>query len=194
MAPSKEEKKQALLEAARRLLERYGPLKITMEDVASSCGMAVSSLYYYFPGKADLLLEVARADIDETLQAIESGVSNARGAVKRLQAMSRAVFSMLRSISRFRGMTHSERLTVLAKVKQEVERFKEKLRRIIRRILEQGVQEGVFEVQNPELVARVFAAGIRGMVETVLDGEFGVEEFDAIEQMNMLLLDGLKKR
>ncbi|MBW1896923.1 MAG: TetR/AcrR family transcriptional regulator [Deltaproteobacteria bacterium] len=194
MTPSKEEKKQTLIEVSRKLLERYGPGKVTMEDVALNCGMGVSSLYYYFPDKAELLREVARTGIDETLQSIESSVSNARGAVKRLQAMSRTIFSMFRRISRFPGMTHSERLTELVNVDQEIERFKENLRRIIRQIFEQGVQEGVFDVQNPELAARVFTAGIRGMAETVLDGEFGEEEFDAIEQLNTLLLEGLKKR
>lgn len=47
--------RQALLAASREIAARDGMQAVNMRAVASACGVAVGSVYNYFPSKADLM-------------------------------------------------------------------------------------------------------------------------------------------
>jgi AcrR family transcriptional regulator len=49
--------KEAILKECRRLIQKEGPQALTMRKVADSLGIALGSLYGYFPSKEALLLE-----------------------------------------------------------------------------------------------------------------------------------------
>lgn len=48
--------KEAILETCRNLVSANGLDHLNMRAVAQACGVALGSLYYYFPSKDDLLL------------------------------------------------------------------------------------------------------------------------------------------
>lgn len=47
---------EVILEASRDIVAKNGPSGLTMRDVAQACGIALGSLYNYFPSKSDLLI------------------------------------------------------------------------------------------------------------------------------------------
>lgn len=47
--------REAILEKCRQIVTEQGISAINMRTVASSCGIAVGSLYHYFPSKTDLI-------------------------------------------------------------------------------------------------------------------------------------------
>ena len=47
--------REAILEESRKLVMKEGLLAINMRSVANACGVAVGSIYNYFPSKADLI-------------------------------------------------------------------------------------------------------------------------------------------
>lgn len=61
--------RRTLLEAARGLIARQGPLNLTLSAVAAEAGLARATIYGYFSGKADLL---AALDPDEPAPKSES--------------------------------------------------------------------------------------------------------------------------
>ncbi|MEH6659808.1 TetR/AcrR family transcriptional regulator [Leeuwenhoekiella marinoflava] len=57
-----------IIESAKGVFRRYGYQKVSMNDIAKSCGKGRSTLYYYFKNKHEVLKEVA---MEEYLSIIE---------------------------------------------------------------------------------------------------------------------------
>ena len=58
------ERERRVLAAARRLFDRKGFTATSMEDVAARAGLAVGTLYNYFPSKEQLLFAISRSDTE----------------------------------------------------------------------------------------------------------------------------------
>jgi len=74
--PKKDELiKAAIIEAARRVFQKWGLKKSTMEDIAEEAGKGKSTLYYYFKSKEEIFDIVLRGETDRIL-------ANAKAAVE----------------------------------------------------------------------------------------------------------------
>src|SRR6188474_511521 len=69
-AEDKEERQQALLDAAERLLLRSPERIANVAEVADEAGLAKGTVYLYFPSKEELLLAVHERNIDGFFQAL----------------------------------------------------------------------------------------------------------------------------
>jgi len=55
----------AIVESAKRLFLSEGYAKTTMNDIAFDCDVGVGTLYNYYKSKAELLIEIFRADLPD---------------------------------------------------------------------------------------------------------------------------------
>ena len=62
------ERERRILAAARRLFDRKGFAATSMEDVARRAGLAVGTLYNYFPSKDQLLFAISRSDTEQLVK------------------------------------------------------------------------------------------------------------------------------
>jgi AcrR family transcriptional regulator len=60
----KQERERRIVKAAEKLFARKGYAEVAMEDVAARAGLAVGTIYNYFPSKSDLLLAVVRRETE----------------------------------------------------------------------------------------------------------------------------------
>ncbi len=60
-----ESKRREVLDQAEALLDRYGPDRITMQDISAACGMSQSNIYRFFANKEELLNSLANRWFDE---------------------------------------------------------------------------------------------------------------------------------
>jgi AcrR family transcriptional regulator len=72
----KQERERRILTAARKLFDRNGYAKTSMEDVAERAGLAVGTLYNYFRSKDDLLLAIMRREADRLVRIAEGILAN----------------------------------------------------------------------------------------------------------------------
>jgi AcrR family transcriptional regulator len=63
-----------LLDAALRVISRYGVRRTTMSDVADEAGVARQTLYNAYAGKQDLLRATIRHFCQQSMRAIEEGI------------------------------------------------------------------------------------------------------------------------
>ena len=68
----KQDRERRILAAARRLFDRKGYDGTSMENVAARAGLAVGTLYNYFPSKEELLFAISRADTEPLLRIGEA--------------------------------------------------------------------------------------------------------------------------
>ena len=50
----------AVLDAAKRCVERWGMAKVTIDDIAADAGVSRATLYRLFPGGKDVLYDAMR--------------------------------------------------------------------------------------------------------------------------------------
>lgn len=62
------ERERRILAAARRLFDRKGFAATSMEEVAGRAGLAVGTLYNYFPSKEQLLFAISRSDTEQLVR------------------------------------------------------------------------------------------------------------------------------
>ncbi len=59
------EKKEQIKDAGRKMFAAYGYHKTTLEDIASLMKLKKNSLYYYFPNKESLFLELVEDEVSD---------------------------------------------------------------------------------------------------------------------------------
>jgi AcrR family transcriptional regulator len=78
-------RRQQLLRAARSVLLERGAVGIRVKDIAERAGMSPSSVLYYYPDIADLLLEVSRGAIDRYAESRARAVTGVTGGPAQLR-------------------------------------------------------------------------------------------------------------
>ena len=63
----KQQRERRIVKAAEKLFARKGYAEVAMEDVAASAGLAVGTIYNYFPSKSALLLAIVRSETESLL-------------------------------------------------------------------------------------------------------------------------------
>lgn len=81
-----ENAKEAILDAARRTAQAHGYGGLNLRDIAAEAGIKAASIYYHFPGKAELGAAVAKRYWEVTARNLEA-LSDTTGDPKQaLQA------------------------------------------------------------------------------------------------------------
>src|SRR5690349_21911467 len=78
-------RRQQLMQAARQVLLERGAVGLRVKDIAERAGLAPSSVLYYYPEVADLLLDVARSAMERYAEDRAAAVRDVEGAVPRLR-------------------------------------------------------------------------------------------------------------
>ena len=75
--PSDEAEARArILDAARRCVDRYGPIKTTLADVAAEVGVTRQTVYRHFPSVSDMLTAVAESGVEDFLGRMHADLSS----------------------------------------------------------------------------------------------------------------------
>src|SRR3954452_11047652 len=86
MRPKNQAARRAeLMAAARRVLLERGAVGLRVKDVAEQAGLAPSSVLYYYPDIAELLLDVARSAMERYAEDRAAAVRQIEGATARLR-------------------------------------------------------------------------------------------------------------
>ena len=81
------EKETAIIEAAVRVIQRYGVKRTTMNDISDEAGISRQTLYSIFPSKEELLRATIRLHRLKTLAGIDKGCSTARSLEEKLDVL-----------------------------------------------------------------------------------------------------------
>ena len=165
-----------------------------MDDIVQESGLSKGLLYWYFKNKDALILAVAKVELAEISRAIEAEVEAAEGFEEKIRAVGQTVIRHVSELSRIPGMSSNERYKLDSQVPKLGEQFKARVLQLIQTTIEQANAAGVFAVEDPALAAMFIMAGIRGLVDEILDGQIELDRLEGMEQMACLLMNGLKKR
>src|SRR5438132_2339373 len=148
-------KRERILRAAIDVFAQNGYFNAKVSDIAKAAGVADGTIYLYFDGKEDLLVNIFREHTRNYLQSLERDLTHARRPEDRIRV---AIRHHLETLGRDRELAivaqvelrHSLKFMALLS-HQEVADYLN----ILRKIVEHGQNEGVFRRNlHPQLVAK----------------------------------------
>jgi AcrR family transcriptional regulator len=81
------EHRDRLLDAAERLLARYGYRKMTVDDLASEAGIGKGTVYLSFPSKEEVVLGTVDRIVDAVCHEMERVAASDKPVTERVRAM-----------------------------------------------------------------------------------------------------------
>jgi AcrR family transcriptional regulator len=157
----KDLKRQRILDAAKRRFGRYGVRATTMQDIAVDAGVAVGTIYQFFPDKDSLMLawleehrELIRAQWQQVL-----GGSGA--AEEKLREFVRIRFHTVRAVREEPAIAEITRIVIRIAPKTITEMTHAALG-YVRAILEEGRRTACFPSVNPTKDAEIFFHALSG--------------------------------
>ncbi|MEJ2672774.1 MAG: TetR/AcrR family transcriptional regulator [Deltaproteobacteria bacterium] len=155
---------QAILGAARKLLDQRGLEAITMEEIATAAGVAKGTLYLYFESKDDLIQAMITQVAENILQDVELSVKSPGLPSEKLIRM----VSVLLGYLNREGLLFPIYARELLRGKRDSRegfwrRYRETEERFLRLVTDlfaEGIASGEFIAANPRLLTFL----IRGLV------------------------------
>ena len=165
-----DDKRQRILEAARKRFRYYGVRKTTMQEIARDAGVAVGTLYLYFKDKDDLLVACTEEYVTRHRRQAEAILASDASAADKLR---RYVLDRFRAsqATRAGGDRHA------AELQREVLRVRPERRleegrmmaEAFVRILRMGMETGELNSDDPERDARVLLLSLAFLFPIAVD-------------------------
>ncbi len=158
----KDEQRQGILDAARRLVSRGGFRAAQVSAVAEGAGIATGTLYRYFPTQSDLFAELFRINTEREIEAM-AAAAEGDSAPERLR---NALYAFTERALRNRKLAYA---LIAEPVDPQVEAERLKYRRAYAQLIEDLLKEGLkrkeFAPQDPHISA---AALVGALAESLL--------------------------
>jgi len=156
-------KEEQIREAAIRVFSREGFHRARMETIAHEAGVAVGTIYNYFPSKKDVLVSIFETEMEERLAFFEELRTSGQTVAEQLAAILEQHFSLLRGRTELSRVLLQEQFNPRQDVKERFTAFHERLFERIERLIEEGVDGGWVRPCN----ARVIALALFAVVQSV---------------------------
>src|SRR5947208_5692932 len=185
-------KRERILRAAIDVFAQNGYFNAKVSDIAKAAGVADGTIYLYFDGKEDLLVNIFRDHTRNYLQSLEQDLAHVRRAEDRIRI---AIRHHLETLGRDRALAivaqvelrHSLKFMSLLS-QQEVADYLNMLRKIV----EHGQNEGVFRRDHhPQLVAKALFGILDEMVTSWILSEKDHNLAEQADPIADLVLAGL---
>lgn len=188
-----EETYEALVEAGREQLLRYGPSKTNVADVTEPVGVAKSTFYLYFESKADLYLEIFRREFAQLNSRIEAEMGGIDEPAAKLETLFRCYREFAEGNPFVQQMLAAENYRQMFRKNVPSERFEEVQQEGMAQFLPliteiQAESEGPISEADP-----VTVVGVMGAIGLVVQNSDEFEEHgtEYYEQVQELLIEAL---
>lgn len=148
---------QRILEAATALFSEKGYHGTSMREVAAAVGIRAGSLYNHFPGKEDLLFQIAHGVMVELLEGGRAAIAAHDEPAAKLRALVHW-HVVYHAEQRFRARVADEQLHALGPdLRARAVGVRDEYTQLFKEILEQGRDEEGWVVRDLSLIT--FAIG-----------------------------------
>jgi AcrR family transcriptional regulator len=195
----KEERRRAILAAAKREFAQKGYHSATVADVAKAAGLSYGSIYWYFDSKEALFHDLMeheqralRRHVAAATRADEDGTI--RGSKAQLRDGVRAIFEFFEADKAAAKLLFRDSATLGAGIEQHLYAIYERFLDDIEKMVVAGQRAGVVEDAPSRLVA-YSVGGLIGQIairRTVTDDGHPADE--VADFLVSLVLDGLRRR
>ncbi len=153
-------KREAILNAAKQRLRKYGIQKTKMQEIAKDAGIAVGTLYLYFKNKNDILIASIEAHAQQHILYAEEILNSTKSPPEKLKAYIVCRFHESQE-TRNSGSHAAELARAVIKLKPELLKQQEIwTRNNVSKILIEGIVNNLFKIEDLERDVEVFLHSI----------------------------------
>jgi AcrR family transcriptional regulator len=184
-----------ILDAADRLLARYGYRKMTMEDLAQEVGIGKGTIYLHFRSKEEIVLSHVDRIVERVLEPLHAiAESDAAPATKIREMLVTRVMFRFDSVQHYTESISEVLRDLRSALLERRERYFALEAEAIAGVLKEGQRARVFRRRDPEETARALVTATNALLPFSLSTrELGkrkdVEQ--AVQRIADLLLNGL---
>lgn len=148
--------KEAVLDAAQRLINQYGYSGFSMRDLAQHSGLAKATLYHHFADKREIFLQVLERDLIIVRDRVTAAAATPGDLPTRLHKIAMTFFELTHE----RGVLLLSTLRQAAGMEQEfcllMRSYRDQLHRPIVELLTNAMADGTIRPLEAELAAMSF--------------------------------------
>ena len=147
--------RERILDAAERLLGRFGYRKMTVEDIAVEAGIGKGTVYLSFPSKEEVLLSTVDRIVERACTAMEAAAARDASAPDRLRAMLLArVLVRFEAVSAYSASLNDLLGSIRAALLARRVRHFERETALLARVIAGGQQDGELAAGAPRRLGR----------------------------------------
>jgi len=159
-------RRSQIIEAAKHCFQKKGYAKSTIDDIASEYGLSKGSIYWYYPSKRDILEDLFRHWMDETLKGVYAEISDLKTARDKLVRMGEFFIRSLiedlelySSMLVFWGSSYEDDF-----MRERIMDLYSQYDEIVKSLLSQGEKNREFSVPDKEVYCTLLIAMIEGLI------------------------------
>ena len=124
-----------------------------MRQIAKAVGMGKSTLYDYFPNKAEILLFFTDQELAMTYETATRIAEQEMPAPEKLRGILQSLWTYLDQNRAMAALLTREVSKLGEDATKRVIHQRLRFRQVLERIIRQGIRDGTFRLVNPELAA-----------------------------------------
>jgi AcrR family transcriptional regulator len=176
--------------AAVRLISKHGYSGMSLRQVAAEVGIRMSSVYYYFPSKQDLLVAIMTRTMAELLAAARKAVARASDPVSALTYVAEAHVAVHADSTKAAFVTDSELRSLEPENLRAIIALRDEYQQIFADVLAAGARESLFEIDDLRPTVLAVLSMLNGVATWYRpDGDLTVEQI--VQHHMALVLRGI---
>ncbi len=154
---TKNGKRDAILQAAWKLIRHYGYNKTTIEDIAQEAGVGKGTAYLYFKSKAEIMLSLTELTNNRITADLERIAAGPGGPEERLRAC--VLHRLLTLFDIVQKYPHGSEVisSMLPEIVERLDRYVRAYGELFAGLLREGVASGELEAADPRATGRLLA-------------------------------------
>ena len=189
----REQKRQTILDMARKIFSRFGLNKTTMDEIAKATRMGKATLYHYFSSKEQIFAEVIKEESRILKDKLNDALENAKTPQEKLRAYIITRIKYLNVLANTYSALSDDYLEHYSSVKKFRQEFSENELQTLAALLRYGVDKKVFSVMKINDVANVMVMALRGLEFALFTSEESEVSDDDINLLTDIMLYGICK-
>lgn len=188
---AEQERRQALLSAARAVFAREGYHRAAIRDIAREAGVATGTFYLYFSSKESCLLGL----IDDFYHQMMTEIVTARFRSEAvLDKLAVSVEAVMRGFARNRDLARIVLLQTAGAhtaFGERVARLRGDFARLVQEDLDEAVAQELIPAQNTAVAARALVGSVNEVILAWLQGDFSEDLERAVPALCRFALRGV---
>jgi TetR/AcrR family transcriptional regulator, cholesterol catabolism regulator len=187
-------KTREIYDTAARLFAERGYHATRIQDIANALDMNKGSLYYYFSGKEELLMQIVESRVGDALTSVRAIMERDDPVLEKLQAAVQEHLRLFHTDAAIFSIFQFEKLnTINQQAAEAVDRLGRDYEQLWLALVKDGIRAGVF---RKDLEPKVLVKAIMGMCNQTLiwfnpNGRLDIRQIGEI--YTAFILGGLKQ-
>ena len=192
--PKDFKKKEKILNAAIKIISKKGFFNASISEIAKLAGVADGSVYTYFKGKNELLIEAFRFVLEKILKKVEVELNKTSDAVEKIKIIVRMHIEYMEKHPDIANFLQIQLRQSNKETRLHIRNEMRKYYRILGQILDEGIKQNKI---RSDVNKRVIGSLIFGTVDEIITSwvlsEKDEKLSDKLEDIYKVIIDGIKK-